>query len=145
MDLARRDVDGTSADLAELLVDGHAVRAQRRDTCPPLLDEAADPDLEELIEVGAGDGEEFRTLQQNPRRVLGELEHTRVVVEPAEMTVDVAMAPVELLGVRATRRDGFRAVLRRRNGHQPSSSIAPESRKTRSSAMFVTRSAMRSR
>ncbi len=145
VDLPRRDIDGAGADLAELLVDGHPVGAQRRDAGAPLFDQAADSDLEELVEVGARDGEELGALQQDPRRVLGKLEHARVVVEPAEMAVDIPMASVELLGVRATRRGGFRAVLWRRNCHQPSSSIAPESRKTRSSAMLVTRSAMRSR
>src|SRR4029077_9812803 len=51
-------------DLRELLIDGHAIRAQCRDARTTLLDETSDPDLEELIEVAAGDGKEFRALQQ---------------------------------------------------------------------------------
>ena len=145
VDLTCRDVYRAGADLGELFIDSHAVGAQGRDTGAPLLDETTNPDLEELVEIGAGDGEELRALQEHTRLILGELEDARVVVEPAQMAVDVAVAPVQLLGVIASRRDGVRAVLWRRECHQPSSSIAPESRKTRSSAMLVTRSAMRSR
>ena len=153
VDLTRRDIDGPRADLGELLVDGHAVGAERRDTGSTLLDEATDSHLEELVEVRARDGQELGALQQHSRRILSQLEHPCVEVEPAQMPVDVAVPPVQLDGVIVRRGGGHRSVVGgliahlRAFGecHQPSSSIAPESRNTRSSAMLVTRSAIRSR
>ena len=144
------EVDGATLDLGELLVHGHPVGAQRGNTGSTLLDQAADSDLKELVEVAARDGEELRPLEQRARAVLGELEHAGVEVEPAEVPVDVPMPAAEVGGmVGSPIPDSTRCLVARPltlgERHQPSSSIAPESRKTRSSAMLVTRSAMRSR
>ena len=92
----------------------------------------------------------FARSSSGARRLLGELEHAGVEIQPAQMAVDVAMTVVQRDGVMPTfGRDGGRRLFRRlrrlRQRHQPSSSMAPELRKTRSSAMLVTRSAMRSR
>ena len=75
--LARRRARSTRlADRAELL--GRVER--RRATCArdagrDLLLQAGDPDLEELVEVLAEDGEELGPLEQRQVRVLGQGEH----------------------------------------------------------------------
>jgi hypothetical protein len=148
--LTRREVDRATLDLGQLLLHRHAVRAQRGHTGSALFDQAADANLEELVEVAARDGEELRALEEHARRVLGELEDARVEIEPAEVPIDVSMPVAERCRVlpapgRVARRCVFGHLGGLGDRHQPSSSIAPESRKTRSSAMLVTRSAMRSR
>src|SRR4029077_7061583 len=114
-----------------------------------LFDQPPDTDLEELVEVAARDGKKLGSLEQGARTVLGELEHASVEIEPAEVAIDVAMPVAKVRGVIPRAGHRRRHVAGRFRGlgerHQPSSSMAPESRKTRSSAMLVTRSAMRSR
>ena len=41
-----------------------------------------DPDLQEVVEVAAEDGQELRPLQDRERGVRGVLEHTRLQVQP---------------------------------------------------------------
>ena len=54
-----------------------------------LLLQAADADHEELVEVGAEDGQELEPLQQRHLRVLGLLQHAAVELQPAQLAVDV--------------------------------------------------------
>lgn len=65
--LALHEVDCAPLDLGQLLLDSHAVRAQGGDAGAPLLHEAADANLEELVQVAARDGEELCPLEQGTR------------------------------------------------------------------------------
>ena len=62
--LTGHQLDRPGADLRELLVDRHAIGAERGDPRPPLLDESTHANLEELVEVAARDGDELRALEQ---------------------------------------------------------------------------------
>src|ERR1035441_5032498 len=97
--LARGEVDCPALNLRELLVDGHAVGAQRGDTGAALLDQAPDANLKELVKVAARDRQELGPFKQRSRSVLGQLEHPRVEIEPAEMAVDIPMPVAQLDGV----------------------------------------------
>src|SRR5262249_43954714 len=48
----------------------------------------ADPDLEELVEVVAEDGEELRPLQQRQRPPVGERQDAGVEVKPRQLPVE---------------------------------------------------------
>ena len=76
------------ADVVELFPRRHPVRRRRADAGGPLLLQAGDADLEELVEILAGDRQELRTLEQGGRRVLGQREHPCFEVEPRELAVD---------------------------------------------------------
>jgi hypothetical protein len=49
-----------------------------------------DAHLEEFVEIGAEDREEFGAFEQRERRILREREHARVELEPGELAIDVA-------------------------------------------------------
>lgn len=49
----------------------------------------SDPDLEKLIEIGSGDGEEFNTVQDGEVGTQGFVENALVEFEPGEFAVDV--------------------------------------------------------
>ena len=53
-----------------------------------LLHDARHPDLEELIQVGAGDREEADAFEQGDAFVFGEFEDPSVEIEPAEFAVE---------------------------------------------------------
>ena len=55
----------------------------RLDPGVQLLLQSGDPDLEELVEVAAEDGEELEALEQRIRGVRGFFQHARVELEPA--------------------------------------------------------------
>ena len=57
--------------------------------------EAADPDLEELVQRPARDGQEARPLNCREALVLGLGQHPRVEVEPGELAVDQDVGDVE--------------------------------------------------
>ena len=63
-----------------------------------LLHEAGHPDLEELVEVLAEDGEELGPLEQRQLGVLGEREHAGVELEPRELAVEEAFRGVRQRG-----------------------------------------------
>ncbi len=75
--------------LRSLGVGGGALEPRRQ------LLEAADPDLEELVQRSARDGQEARPLQQREALVLGLGQHPRVEVEPGELAVDQDLGDVE--------------------------------------------------
>ena len=54
-----------------------------------LLHQAADPDHEELVQVGGEDGEELEPLEQGDAVVLGLVEDAAVELQPGEFAVDV--------------------------------------------------------
>ena len=76
--------------------------------------EAGDADHEELVEVAGEDREEPRPLQQRHPRVLGQLEHPLVEVEPGDLAVEepvvVLRDGLEHLRVRDVRRRTGRAL-----------------------------------
>jgi len=53
-----------------------------------VLDDASDPDLEEIIEVGTRDREDADAFQQRDAYVFGEFEDPSVETEPAEFAVE---------------------------------------------------------
>ncbi len=75
--------------LRSLGVGGGALEPRRE------LLEAAHPDLEELVQRPARDGQEARPLQQREALVLGLGQHPRVEVEPGELAVDQDVGDVE--------------------------------------------------
>ncbi len=56
--------------------------------------EAGDADHEEFVEIGAGDRQEAQPLQQRMGAVAGLLQHAAVEREPAQLPVEIALAPV---------------------------------------------------
>src|SRR5262249_48201156 len=54
-----------------------------------LLLDAADADHEELVQVGAEDGQELEALQKGHLRVLGLFEYAAVELQPAQLPVEV--------------------------------------------------------
>ena len=85
--LAGVDVDHLGADRPHLSLGPVGVGGGPLEPGRELL-EAPHPDLEELVQRAAGDGEEARPLQQGEVLVLGLGEHPPVEVEPGELAVD---------------------------------------------------------
>ena len=56
--------------------------------------QGGDADLEELVEVGRGDGAELGPLEQRDAGLLGQPQHPAVEVEPAQLTVDGSRSSV---------------------------------------------------
>ena len=56
-----------------------------------LVLQAGDPDLEELVEVLAEDGQELGPLEQGLAAIGGQRQHPGVEVEPGQLTVDEAL------------------------------------------------------
>ena len=75
-------------DAAELFAGAEAVEAGVDDAGIHLLDEAGHADLEELVQVGADDGEELEPLQEWMVGVPGLLEHAAVEGQPAQLAVE---------------------------------------------------------
>ena len=77
------------ADGRELLLGVQAVGRDVVDAGAELLQQRRDAHHEELVEVGAGDGEELHALEQRMRRIVRLSEHALVELEPAQLAVDV--------------------------------------------------------
>ena len=77
-----------AADLLQLLFRGAPVLAQTLHTRMQLRLQGGHPHHEELIEVVAEDGAEFRLLQQRCAWVERLSQHSFVESDPAELTVD---------------------------------------------------------
>src|ERR1700694_5323324 len=86
--MARDQLAHTPSDGAELLARCHAVWGALGYAQHHLLLEAADANLEELVEVAAEDGKKLGAFQQRRGRVLGERQDAVVEVEPAELAID---------------------------------------------------------
>jgi hypothetical protein len=86
--LARDERVGPFGDLAQHLPGRHRVRFGRRPPAGDLLLQAADADLEELVEVARDDAQEAQALEQRVARVLGLLEHAAVEGEQAQFAVE---------------------------------------------------------
>ena len=68
-----------------------------------LVVQAGHADHDELVEVRGDDRAELHPLEQRDARVLGELEHARVELQPRELAVEV-----ELMALEVDLRDGLR-------------------------------------
>src|ERR1700694_1470553 len=86
--MTRHHLTDTCADGAELLARGHTIGRALGDAKHNLLFQAADANLEELVEITAEDGKKLRALQKRRGRVLGERQDAVVEVEPAELAID---------------------------------------------------------
>ena len=86
-----RDLLGARADERELFARRQAVGGADRQAGLVAPLEARDPHHVELVEIRGEDREELGTLEQRQRLVLGECEHPRVEVEPAQFAVEVAI------------------------------------------------------
>ena len=78
-----------AANHRQLLLGPQAVDRDLVDAGPELLQDGRHAHHEELVEVGAGDGEKLDALEQRVRRVLGLRQDAPVELEPAELAVDV--------------------------------------------------------
>ena len=80
----------------QLFGHAHAVGpAAERAQLQALL-QAGDADLEELVEVGAGDAEKADALQQRQRFVVRLREHALVEVEKRQLPIDVVLGSLEI-------------------------------------------------
>ena len=80
------------ADRVERLARRAPVLQRRLDAGVDLVVQAGDADHEELVEVRRVDRAELHALQQRDARVLGELEHALVELEPRQLAVEVERA-----------------------------------------------------
>src|ERR1700730_11996941 len=117
--MTRHHLTDACADGAELLARSHAVGRALGDAKHNLLFQAADANLEELVEIPAEDGKKLRAFQQRRGRVLGERQDAVVEVEPAELAIDQLAELVShgglfewLDGIKRERRAAVRAAIR---------------------------------
>ena len=73
----------------ELLLGRQAVGRDVLAVGPHLLLQDRDPNHEELVEVGADDGEELDAFEQRVTAVAGLVEHPLVEREPAELAIQI--------------------------------------------------------
>ena len=76
-------------DRVDLLAGGEPVGAAGVDPGVELVEQAGDPDHEELVQVGGVDRAEPDPLQQRHLGVLGQLQNPLVEVEPGELAVEI--------------------------------------------------------
>src|SRR5690349_20083537 len=82
-------------DRVDLLARRHAVGAAGVDAGIELVEEAGHPDHEELVQIRGVDRAEAQLLEQRHVRILGELEHPLVEVEPGELAVEIEARVVD--------------------------------------------------
>ena len=92
---------GARADRLQLLGDRQSVRAALHRAGLQQLLEARDPDLEEFVEIGAGDAQESHPLEQRNGGVLGLLEHALIEFEERQFAIDVELGGVQVAIVHA--------------------------------------------
>ncbi len=80
---------GAGAYRAQLLLGRHLVGAALAGRKRHLLLQAGDPDLEELVEIAAGDAQELQAFEQRIGDVLGLFEYAPVELQQRQLTVDV--------------------------------------------------------
>src|SRR5204863_662463 len=80
----------------QLLRDRQAIGRQLRAAELLQLLQARDPDLEELIEIAAGDAQELQPLEQRHRLIEGLVEHPLVELEERQFPVDVMLGRPEV-------------------------------------------------
>ncbi len=117
------------ADGRQLLIGGLAVDRHLFDAGAEFLQDGGDAHHEELVEVGAGDGEELDALEQRVRRILRLREDALVERQPAQLAVDVERRAAEIVRVEV------RPILQRLGGGATSASVARRLRGRRPTAV----------
>lgn len=110
--VAARDLLGAARDERELRSWRQPVGGADRQAGLGATLEAGDAHHVELVEIRSEDGEELGAFEQRQRRVLGQREHPRVEVEPAQFAVEVAVRG-QTVGDGLQRRGGGRGARRR--------------------------------
>src|SRR5207302_1488987 len=82
-------------DRGELLGDRHPIGRQLAAELLQLL-ESGDANLEELIEIAAGDAEEPEPLEQRHRLIERLLEHPLIELEKRQLAIDVVLGCLEI-------------------------------------------------
>ena len=82
--------------VGDLLLRRAAVGRDRVELRADLLLEAADPLLEELVEVRADDREELHALEQRHALVLGLVQHAPAEVQVGQLAVEVELGRAEV-------------------------------------------------
>ena len=94
---------GNHTDALQLLRRRQVVRTALGGSELLLLLEARDPDLEELVEVGAGNAQELQPLQQRHVVVHRLRKHAPVELQQRQLAVDVQLGIAEVDGVHGPR------------------------------------------
>ena len=82
---------GPRADRLQLLVDGQPVRTDLQGARLQQLLQARDPDLEEFVEIGAGDAQELDPFEQRYAAVLRLLQHALIEFQKGQLPIDVEL------------------------------------------------------
>ena len=85
--LPRHQLMDGALHVVEGLIRGHAVRANQVGRLALLLLEAGNPDLEELVQVGAEDAHVAQTLQQGSRGTFRHRQHAFVEFEQRQLSI----------------------------------------------------------
>jgi hypothetical protein len=86
------------ADRIDLLGGPEPIGPSRVDPGLDLVGEAGHPDHEELVLVRGVDGAKPDPLQQGHRRILGQLQHALVEIDPGELAIEVELGVGEVDG-----------------------------------------------
>ncbi len=115
--LPRHHLVAALGDGLELLAGAERVRPALLHVPRELLLEARDPDHEELVQVGAGDGEELEPLEGRYQWIDPLFQHALVEGQPGKLAIDEEARLAEVLdgGMRQRHHGGFR---RRRDHRQ---------------------------
>ena len=90
------DIANDLAAFVDLLSGCAPVHRQILNSGAELLFESADALHEELVEVGADDGNELEALEQGRALVLGLVQHPPVELEPGELAVQIELGRVQV-------------------------------------------------
>src|SRR5262249_60814154 len=90
---------GALVNRVELLGDRHAVGGELTATELLQLLEARDPDLEELVQVAAGDAQKLQPLEQRHRFIECLIENALVELEKRQFPIDVMLRCFEVWGI----------------------------------------------
>ena len=90
----------------QLFFGGQPVERGLLDAGAEFLQDGGDPHHEELVEVGAGNGQELDALEERVRRVLGLREDPPVELEPAQFAIDVQRRGAEIRAIEVAEVDG---------------------------------------
>ncbi len=107
-----------AADAAEFVLRLDAVGVVAGQPGVDQLHDPGDADLEELVEVAAGDGQELDALEQRVGLVLGLFEHAPVEPQPRQFAVQVQGRAIECVQRRRDRQAGVRRRRRARGGRR---------------------------
>jgi hypothetical protein len=90
------EAHGAGANRLQLLGHRQSVRSALYGAGFQQFFEAGDPDLEEFVEVCAGDAQEPYSFQQGNTAILGLIEHALVELQEREFTVDIELRRLQV-------------------------------------------------